>query len=236
MSIAVNNRWQAFAIHLGGSLLIFISVYALTRLVWFPGDFFQIADTWQGIRIVIFVDLVLGPLLTLVVFDRVKKTLKTLARDLTVILIIQVAGLAAGVSIIHGERPVMATLVLDTLHVYTAAEVEQRGATEALDQLEQGAPAFVLMKLPEDQREALSVIRIHSMVNGPSAAGLESSLWQEMPRDGQALTNALRFAGDVRALPDCEGISLRVAGKHSAGRVCADFRTRSLSGFQPEFF
>ena len=75
------NRFGAFAVHLGISLIIFIILGYLILFHWYPDFFFTSDGGWQGIRIVAFVDLVLGPVLTLVVFNN-KKPKAELRRDL----------------------------------------------------------------------------------------------------------------------------------------------------------
>jgi hypothetical protein len=55
---------------------------------------FDIAGGWEGLRIVIAVDLVLGPLLTLVVYKAGKSSLTF---DLSCIAIFQIACLGGGV-------------------------------------------------------------------------------------------------------------------------------------------
>ena len=59
------SRFSAFSIHFGISLLIFAALSAVILLVWYPGYFFELDGGWEGLRIIIGVDLVLGPLLTL---------------------------------------------------------------------------------------------------------------------------------------------------------------------------
>lgn len=97
------NRFQAFAVHLGVSLVIFLILAALIFFYWFPGVL-RIADpNWQTILLLIaVVDLVLGPALTLIVFNPQKKSLKA---DLSVIALIQTAALIYGIYSIHTTRP-----------------------------------------------------------------------------------------------------------------------------------
>ena len=70
------SRWRAFAIHFGISMLVFLLLLAIILVFWFPGILFNIDGGWTGLRIIIGVDLVLGPLLTLVVFKAGKPGLK----------------------------------------------------------------------------------------------------------------------------------------------------------------
>ncbi len=96
------TRFRAFAIHLSISLLIFAGLAYLVLFVWYPDLFFSTDGGWQGMRIIIAVDLVLGPLLTLIVFKQGKPGLKF---DLSCIAAFQAICLAAGVWIVYSERP-----------------------------------------------------------------------------------------------------------------------------------
>ena len=51
------TRYRAFAIHLGISLAIFTVLAYLVLAVWYPDLFFTTDGGWQGIRIIIAVDL-----------------------------------------------------------------------------------------------------------------------------------------------------------------------------------
>ena len=104
MHLAGMNRYQAFGIHFGISLMIFIGLVAMVLFVWYPGVLREVDSSWQQALIMIAgVDLVLGPLLTLIVFNPVKKSLKM---DLSVIAVAQIAALVAGTYTVHQARPV----------------------------------------------------------------------------------------------------------------------------------
>ena len=95
------NRFTAFATHIGISLVLFLVFGFLILYHWYPSIFFATDGGWQGIRIVAFVDLVLGPTLTLAVFKVGKPGLKT---DLTLIGILQTVCLIAGTYVVYSER------------------------------------------------------------------------------------------------------------------------------------
>ena len=99
------NRFGAFLIHLGISLVIFAVLAYLVLYVWYPDFFFASDGGWQGMRIIVFVDLVLGPTLTLVVFNR-NKPVRELKRDLSIIAAIQFCSLVAGVFVVFESRPI----------------------------------------------------------------------------------------------------------------------------------
>lgn len=96
------NRYQAFAIHMALSLVIFFILLVCITLYWYPGILFDTGNGWKAIGIIVGIDLILGPLLTLIVFNHNKNTLKL---DLAVIALIQIGALAYGTWTIHQTRP-----------------------------------------------------------------------------------------------------------------------------------
>ena len=87
---------------------------------------FAAAGGWQGIRIVIGVNLVLGPLLTLIVYD-ITKPRKVLYRDLLVIALIQLSCLTVGVYIVFHERPIAAIYAYDKFYVLKHSDFIKTG-------------------------------------------------------------------------------------------------------------
>ena len=83
-------RINAFLIHLTISFIIFLVLAYLIVLHWYPLPYFHTDGGWRGIRIIAGVDLVLGPLLTLIVFKPGKPGLKF---DLTLIGLAQAVAL-----------------------------------------------------------------------------------------------------------------------------------------------
>ena len=80
------------------SLAIFAALAYLVVEIWYPDFFFLTDGGWQGLRLLLGVDLVLGPLLTLIVYRNGKPGLRM---DLTMIGIVQASCLAAGVWLNH---------------------------------------------------------------------------------------------------------------------------------------
>jgi hypothetical protein len=97
------TRWKASAIHLGLSALVLGTIAALLIWRWYPPGFFHMAQADRLLVLLGGVDLVLGPLLTLVVYKQGKKTLKF---DLGVIALLQVSALVYGLHTVWLSRPV----------------------------------------------------------------------------------------------------------------------------------
>ena len=95
------SRFQAFAIHLLISSFILGSFLTFVFLVWYPQPFFVVEGLMQIVWVLVGVDVVLGPALTLVVFKSGKPGLK---RDLSIIAVIQIAGFIYGAHTFYIER------------------------------------------------------------------------------------------------------------------------------------
>lgn len=97
-------RWKAVGIHLAISLAILAILLYILFVHWFPGHLFDTDGGWQALQIIVGVDLILGPLLTLVAANPAKTT-KELRKDFAVICLIQVCALTAGTGIAAANRP-----------------------------------------------------------------------------------------------------------------------------------
>jgi hypothetical protein len=157
------TKTRAFLIHLGISLSVFGVLAYLVAKVWYPGFFFETDGGWQGLRLLLGVDLVLGPLLTLIVYRAGKPGL---AFDLTLIGAVQVVCLAAGVWVVHGERPLAIVYVDGSFFSVTAQSFKEVDVpVPNLDALPGPYPKWVSVKLPEEY-DAQSTIRREMLVSG----------------------------------------------------------------------
>ena len=97
-------KLKAWGIHLGISALIFLPLLWLLLFRWFPAPLFVTDGGWQGLRIMLGVDMVLGPLLTLMIFNPAKSRRETLF-DFSCIGLIQAVALCFGAYSIEQKRP-----------------------------------------------------------------------------------------------------------------------------------
>lgn len=150
------SRVRAFLIHLGISLAAFGAIAYAIVAVWYPTFLFQTDGGWQGLRILLCVDLVIGPMLTLIVYKAGKPGLRF---DLTTIGVLQVACLAAGVWIVHAERPLAIVYVDGSFYSLSAQSFIEVGVSVPnLDSLPGPYPKWVSVDLPKDYEEQ-SVLR-----------------------------------------------------------------------------
>jgi hypothetical protein len=152
------SRFRAAFYHLSISFVIFIALAYVVLFVWFPDFFFRIDGGWEGMRILIGVDLVLGPLLTLMVFKAGKPGLKF---DLTMIGTFQAACLAAGLYVIYSERPIF--FIYYEQHFYSSsADTFTRFGVDTPDskKFSDISPAYVYVQPPDNAIEQADVLKI----------------------------------------------------------------------------
>jgi hypothetical protein len=140
------SKTRAFLTHLALSGLVVGTVVAIVFTVWYPGPFFDAAGTSSVLRVLIGVDLVVGPTLTAIVFKPGKPSL---AFDLSVIAAIQIAALAYGVSVLYQERPYYMVFAIDRFHILARKDVYPEGADEnGWDEKPWIGPRPVIASLP----------------------------------------------------------------------------------------
>lgn len=144
------SKIKAFAIHLGISAVILFTFLIIMRLMLYPGVYFDASGGWRVLYILILVDLVLGPVLTFIIYKPYKKGLKF---DLSCIAFVQIAALVYGGSIIYQERPAFLVFAVDHFVVISANEVEQAKLSQELAAEKGIGPQVVIAKRPEGQEE-----------------------------------------------------------------------------------
>jgi len=147
------SKLKAFAIHLSASASVISAYLLLVFLVWYPHPYYMIEKVWDVIRIVVSVDVFIGPLLTLIVYKAGKASLKF---DLTTIITIQLAAFLWGVSVTYHQRPVYTAIVDDIFRVVSASEIDVDSVTDpALKSSVWSGPKLVYVDLPYSDDEYL---------------------------------------------------------------------------------
>ncbi len=145
------SKLRAFLIHLSISATIVGAVFAVIFFLWYPDPYFRVSGANDIVRVLIGVDLVLGPVLTLVLFKSGKPRLLF---DLSVVAIIQLSALIYGTSVIYQERPYFVVFAIDRFVVVPKKDVDlTKIQNEALKHKPWRGPIFVFASLPEDNKE-----------------------------------------------------------------------------------
>ena len=153
MTLDRYTRWQVAPVHFGISAVLAALVVGAMLLLWYPRPFFNAAGGQTLLLLLIGVDVVLGPLLTLIVFDPRKKSLKP---DLAVIVLLQVAALAYGAWIMFEARPAYVAFAGDRFELVEANAIDaadQAKAKAGFRTLPLTGPEIVGTRRPLDPEE-----------------------------------------------------------------------------------
>lgn len=125
------DRLKAAGIHLGLSIVVALLAAALVFGLWYPMPFREISGGRELFLLIVAVDVVIGPVITLAVFDR-RKPSAELRRDLAVVALLQLAALAYGLHTVFEARPVVLALEGDRrLRVVRAIDLPPRELAKA---------------------------------------------------------------------------------------------------------
>jgi hypothetical protein len=133
------DRLKASGIHLGLSLCIAALAALLVFGVWYPYPYREISGGRELFFLVVAVDVVLGPLITLAIFNRAKPW-ASLKRDLAVVAALQLGALGYGLWTVSVARPVHLVFEQDRFRVVHAIDVDPL-------QLPKVLPGFAAMPL-----------------------------------------------------------------------------------------
>lgn len=122
--------------HLGVSLFVAALSAALVFGVWYPEPWRQLLGVAGIFGLVVAVDVVCGPLLTLVLASP-KKSRRERWVDISLVSVIQLLALAFGLWSVFGARPVSVVFEVDRLVVVTANEVQTDRLNEAPEGLQE---------------------------------------------------------------------------------------------------
>lgn len=156
------TRFKAFGIHLAISAVIAIAVVATMLFVWYPGPFFSAMGGNNLVMILIGVDVVLGPLITLVIFNP-RKARHLLKLDFSIIGTLQLAALAYGITVIAEVRPVYMVFTVDRFDLVGASDIKPAELAKVTDpqfkEVSLGRPRTIAVRSPKDPEEQFRVIQ-----------------------------------------------------------------------------
>lgn len=131
------ERRKAALIHLGASAAVASLAGLLVFALWYPYPYRSVSGGRELFLILAAVDVILGPLVTLVIFNRAKPR-RELVLDLSVVACIQLAALGYGLWTVAVARPVHLVFEFDRLRVVHGVDVPE----ELLPQTPAGVKAL----------------------------------------------------------------------------------------------
>ena len=156
-------RLTAFGLHLAGSGAALTVVLGGFWLGWYRWPGWYLASVLHVVGILVAVDLVLGPTLTLIVANPAK-TRRELTRDIAIIVSVQLAALIYGATTLWLGRPLYYTFSVDRLEIVQASDlkagdvVAARRENPALAPFWYSRPRWIWAPLPENPEEAQKIV------------------------------------------------------------------------------
>ena len=156
-------RLKAFGLHLSASVTLLTLILGALYLGWYRWPGWYLTGALHVVVILGVVDLALGPSLTLVVANP-RKPRRALARDIGLIVIVQVAALVYGAATLWLGRPLYYTFSVDRLQIVQASDLERseialaRTQNPALAPHWYSLPLWIWAPLPANPDEAGKIV------------------------------------------------------------------------------
>lgn len=163
--------------HLLISLCIALASAAVVFGLWYPTPYRQLLDVHHIFLLVLAVDVVCGPLLTLVLASP-KKSRRERWLDFSLVGAIQLAALAYGMHSVWAARPVALVFEVDRLVVVTANEVLQDGLPKALPEFRDLPFAGVLKAGTRKPANGAEMMRSLDLSLGGVPLAAQPDWWQ----------------------------------------------------------
>jgi len=159
MAPHIASRLRASSVHLLISSCVAALSAALVFLVWYPGALAQASGVTNIFLLLLAVDISLGPLITLFVYNTKKPELK---RDLAIVGLIQLAALLYGLHTVAVARPAFIVFTSDRFDLVFANDLDEKKLSEAkypeYRSVSLLGPKMAAAALPTDAKERTALL------------------------------------------------------------------------------
>jgi hypothetical protein len=151
-------RLRAFSLHLLSSAVVLTLILACLYFGWYRWPGWYLTDVTTVVLVMVCVDVVLGPTLTLIIANK-NKPRRELARDIGIIVAVQLCALIYGSAQLWNGRPLYYVFSDNALSVVQAYDIDTEEADLARRQHAEFAPhwynlpRWAWVPLPQDPRE-----------------------------------------------------------------------------------
>ena len=153
MLLEVRDRLKAFLVHALFSLCVALIAISIIYFVWYPAPLAKATGVTDIFLLLLLIDVIIGPVLTFVVYQKNKKTLKF---DLAVIVILQLSALMCGLWTVYQGKPAWLVFNADRADVVRINEIDLRNIDRAENKYQKASlffPKWVSAKQSDDINE-----------------------------------------------------------------------------------
>ncbi len=152
-------RLKAFGTHLLCSAVALTLVLGALYLGWYHWPGWHLTEALHVVVVMVGVDVVVGPLITLIIANA-RKPRRELARDIAIIVAVQLVALGYGATTLWHGRPLYYAFSVNCLQVVQAADIDPEAARAAREKKLPLAPhwyslpRWIWAPFPKDSAEA----------------------------------------------------------------------------------
>jgi hypothetical protein len=219
------HRFGAAGIHFLICATVGLALWFLLRTIWYPSPLFRAVGGETIFLMLLGIDIVLGPLLTLVVWkDNDPRT----RRDLIVVACLQVAAVVYGLNTLWEGRPVYIVALGRHYELLQASDIHDKDLEEAGQHLPRFGPKWVGVKdatdLKEKEKIAFAGLADRDYGHFPKYHAPIESMAEEIVKKGKKISELKRFNPDGASQIDSW---LKERGQSDESVIYQGLRTRA---------
>jgi len=201
------SRYRASLIHLCISALLVGNVIGVVYWIWYPEPTLEVVGAFPIIRLLVLVDLVIGPLLTMIIYVHGKPGLKF---DLTVIALLQVSALIYGAYRLYDEKPDYLVFAIDRLEFIPSKQIDQSAMRFDGSGMKRFANlGQVFARPPEDPEEHQRYFS--SIMDGQPDLERRPEYWEPWASGADAIRDSIKPIDDIKPTSTKESENIKEA-------------------------
>jgi hypothetical protein len=162
MGLGMHFRLKLFSLHLLSSAAILTLILGSLYFGWYRWPGWYLTDVTRVVFVMVCVDVVLGPTLTLIIANQ-KKSRRELTRDIGIIVAVQLCALTYGSAQLWSGRPLYYAFSENVLQLVQAYDIDANEAKQGREQNPGLAPhwyslpRWIWAPLPQDAESAQKI-------------------------------------------------------------------------------
>jgi len=200
LALRLKQALPPVLLHLAASLIVAALAAAPIFGIWYPYPFRELAGGRELFWLIVAVDVVCGPLLTMVLYNPAKPRAE-LWRDLGLVILIQLAALGYGLHMVWQARPVYLVQEVDRFKVISLPALEETEVANLPSELQprwMAGPMTVAIRSPKNIEERNKIL-FESVQGGRDFAERPEFY---LPYEGAAALKSLKHAKPLAVFLD----------------------------------
>lgn len=218
--LRMRSAGKAASFHLLGSLVVALLAAIFVFLVWYPHPYGLLSGGRKLFLVLVSVDVVCGPLLTLILFSP-KKPRREIWTDMALVITIQLAALVYGLHMAYQARPLFLVHEVDRFRVINLQDYLGEDLSKQLDALPRGLkPGIFDGPVTVGVRDPISREERHEVMLDSVAGGRDYSQRPDfyVPYDSayqsEAVQRARPLSGFVERFQDTATEANKIVTSH----------------------